>query len=136
MDSLGAMDTATVTFTINGVNDAPDAVADALEASNMAEDTTLEVLANDSDPENDDFTIVDILPGDAVGTIQIAGDGLSLLYQPTGDLIGSTDSESFQYVIEDEHGAQSTATVTVMLVANLTPSPSTTRSTAMSRRTS
>ncbi len=49
-DGHGGTDTATVTVTIVPVNDAPDAVNDAVSTN---EDTpiTIAVLGNDSDPE-------------------------------------------------------------------------------------
>ena len=49
-------DDATVAVTVNPVNDAPVAANDAVSTD---EDTavTIDVLANDSDPENDQLTI-------------------------------------------------------------------------------
>ncbi|MHA2743451.1 Ig-like domain-containing protein, partial [Vibrio harveyi] len=49
-------DDATVAVTVNPVNDAPAAVNDVVSTD---EDTavTIDVLANDSDPENDQLTI-------------------------------------------------------------------------------
>ena len=55
-DGNGLTDTATVAVEVGGVNDAPDAVNDTAETA-FETPVTIDVLANDSDPENDPLTV-------------------------------------------------------------------------------
>ena len=52
-DGNGGFDTATVTITINGVNDAPVAVDDGTFDVPAGSSAFLQPLTNDSDPEGD-----------------------------------------------------------------------------------
>ncbi|PIW64450.1 MAG: hypothetical protein COW12_06145 [Candidatus Omnitrophica bacterium CG12_big_fil_rev_8_21_14_0_65_45_16] len=83
------------------------------------EDTPLEidVLANDSDPENDPLRVVEVtspLHGNAV--IQENG---TVLYTPEAHYNGE---DEFQYTVEDSYGAQDSASITLAIHAvNDTP---------------
>ena len=61
-DSNGGTDTATVTITINGVNDAPTAVDDSNQLDITTDEdsafTTASVLTNDTDPDASDVLSV------------------------------------------------------------------------------
>jgi VCBS repeat-containing protein len=81
-------ETVTVTLTVNPVNDAPDAVADAYT---IAEDDLLTipatgVLGNDSDVENDTLQAV-LDQSCAHGSLTLNADG-SFTYQPECDWNG------------------------------------------------
>ncbi|MGF1582582.1 MAG: Ig-like domain-containing protein, partial [Gemmataceae bacterium] len=117
--SDGALtDTATVTVTITGVNDAPVAIDDMATTD---EDTAVNIpatdlLANDSDPESDPLTVTDI---DGSGTVgQVTFDGTTVTYDPNGQFealnVGETATDTFTYTLSD--GALTdTATVTVTI---------------------
>ena len=101
-------DTATVTITVNGVNDAPTAVDDPV---NVLEDTTVEinVLGNDSDIDTSD-----VLSIGAVGALDQGGSavngGTVITYTPATDFVGT---ETFTYTVTDGNGGTDTAIVTV-----------------------
>ncbi len=60
-DGQGGFDTATVTVTIHGQNDIPDAVDDVDDADEDGPAITIDVLANDSDADLSDVLSVDSL---------------------------------------------------------------------------
>ncbi len=125
-------ETATVTVTVQGVNDCPTAVDDAVNAD---EDTVLTgdlFAANpttpDSDPEGDALTVTAVngAPG-SVGAPIALGSGLLTVnanggfsFDPNGgyEALGSGDTavETFTYTLDDGSGnCSETATVTVTI---------------------
>ena len=107
---------ATVTVTVNSVNDLPVATADAVTL-NSIEATDINVLANDSDPEGETLAISAFDATSAVGaTITLNTDG-TLNYDPTTSTTivdGTVTSDSFTYTITDGNtGVAVTSTVTV-----------------------
>nr|WP_321463695.1 DUF4347 domain-containing protein [uncultured Cohaesibacter sp.] len=133
-DSTGATSTATLTITIYGSNDAPDAVNDVatIEVGGDADKTsTGNVLENDSDVEGSSLTVSAIDGGSlgsdvsgSYGTLVLNADG-SYSYEIDSDnasviaLSGSdTLTETFTYTVSDEEGATSTATLTVTIEAH------------------
>ena len=108
----GSLDSniATVSITINAVNDAPAAGNDAYS---VAEDTTLSipapgVLGNDTDAENDSLRAV-MVSGPSRGVLTLNADG-SFTYAPAANFNGS---DSFTYSASDGAAASNTATVTI-----------------------
>jgi VCBS repeat-containing protein len=102
----------TLNISVGAVNDAPVAVADNI---NVLEDTStsLQVLGNDSDPENSPLSIVSVDTANTRGTVTIAPDRRSVIFTPASGFNGST---SFGYTISD--GAlTATARVTVQVSA-------------------
>jgi predicted extracellular nuclease len=105
-DGFSDSNVATVTISVNPVNDAPVAVGDA--ATTRKNDMVLiDVLANDSDVDGDGLTIVSWTRG-ATGNVKLAN-GL-LQYSPKEGFRGT---DSFSYTISDGNGGTATATVTV-----------------------
>jgi len=103
--------TGTVNVTVTPVNDAPVAYPDF---ASMVQDTTLtiDVLANDTDQDGDDLTIVSYLNPDH-GTLEITEDN-KIRYTPEAGFVGE---DSFSYNIEDPDGETSRDTVTVTVRA-------------------
>ncbi len=112
-DGNGASDTATVTVTVNAVNDAPVAVDDTGTGD---EDTSItgNVIGNDTDVDNDnvDLEVVSNTTP-AHGTLAIATNG-DYTYTPDADFNGT---DSFTYTVQDPDGAFDTATVTLTVGA-------------------
>ncbi|NLF30106.1 MAG: cadherin-like domain-containing protein, partial [Planctomycetes bacterium] len=98
----------------------PTAADDQATVSEDAPAAVIDVLANDTtDPEiGQAFTVTAVTQG-AHGTVTVAGDGLSVSYQPAADFYGT---DTFTYTITDEDGLTDTATVTVT-VANMPDPP-------------
>src|ERR1043166_9665528 len=104
---------ATVSITVNALNDAPVAVADAYSVN---EDSTLSivapgVLANDSDVDGDQLTAV-LVSGPAHGTLTLHADG-SFQYLAATNFNGS---DSFTYKANDGTTDSLPATVTVTII--------------------
>lgn len=110
-DGNGGSDSATVSVTVNPVNDAPIAVNDSA-ATDQNQPVTVAVLSNDTDLDGDALTVVSITQG-ANGTVINNGDG-TLTYTPNTDFSGS---DSFSYVVDDGNGATDTAQVDVTVEA-------------------
>jgi VCBS repeat-containing protein len=113
-DGLADSNIATVTITVNGVNDPPIAVDD--NYTTLLDTTLTEaapgVLGNDSDPEGDPLTAV-LQTGTANGTLALNADG-SFTYNPN---TGFTGSDSFTYVANDGALDSNVATVTITVQA-------------------
>jgi len=106
-DGNGGSDTATVSVTVNPINDPPVANDDS---TTTGEDSpvVIPVVGNDSDPDGDALTVADVTdPGH--GSVAVNGDG-TVTYTPDADYSGP---DSFSYQVCDPNGACDTATVTV-----------------------
>ena len=122
-DGQGGLASATVTVTVDGVNDGPDALDDGgltfqqLVLNVAAADG---VLSNDVDPDtNDTLTVTDFSALTALGaTVNVSADG-SYTYDPNSSAIiqalaaDQTATDTFTYTILDSQGATDTATVTL-----------------------
>jgi large repetitive protein len=109
-DGTADSNVATVTITVNPVNDAPVAVDDAYDT---AEDTTLAeaapgVLGNDTDEEGDSLT-AGLLTDVSHGTLTLNANG-SFEYVPDSNYNGG---DSFTYKANDGTADSNVATVTI-----------------------
>ena len=107
-DPDGNEDTATVAVTVNPVNDGPDAVDDA---DSTPEDTpiTVDLLANDTDPDGDALTVTNAsVPADQ-GTLVDNGDG-TVTFTPA---LNFTGEATITYTITDPDGEEDTANHTI-----------------------
>ncbi len=120
-DGHGGQATGTVTVTIGGENDPPNAVNDLVSVPEGAGPTVVDVLANDSDPDGDLFTILSKTNG-AHGTVSITGNGTGLKYNPAGNYVGT---DTFRYTLDDGHGDTDQATVKVTVLRDKTAPVST-----------
>ncbi|KAA1420959.1 tandem-95 repeat protein [Nocardioides humilatus] len=115
-------DTATVAVTVSCVDDDPTALADS---ANLVEDdpaTTIDVLANDTDPENDPFTI-DQTTQPLNGTVVVTNAGADLTYEPDPDYCNDPPGlalDTFTYTLAPG-GDTATVTVTVACSGNDAP---------------
>ncbi len=101
---------ATVTITVNSVNDAPDAQDDS---ATTAEDTpiaNIAVLSNDTDVDGDTLSVSNFDATSAQGgTVSKNADG-TLTYTPAANFYGT---DTFTYTVSDGNGGTDTATVTI-----------------------
>ena len=122
-DLDGAQESATFTINVTPVNDPPTANNDSYSTD---EDTTLTVpagsgvLENDTDPEDDTLSVVEVNGNPASvnnpitltnGTLTVNSDG-SLTYVPFDDVSGV---ETFTYVANDGNLDSNEATVTLTI---------------------
>jgi large repetitive protein len=109
-DGTESGNVATVTITVNAVNDAPVAANDAYDTD---EDTTLNVsapgvLGNDSDVDGDSLEAA-LVSGVSHGSLMLNADG-SFSYEPNGNFNGE---DSFTYQASDGEADSNVATVTI-----------------------
>jgi VCBS repeat-containing protein len=115
--TLNGGNTATVSMTVNCVDDDPVAVNDSASATEGAGATTVPVLTNDTDIDAGPKTITSAGPA-SHGTVNVTGGGSGLTYTvsdsycdtPSGPPISPSDS--FSYTLN----GGSTATVSMTLV--------------------
>ncbi|WP_299672063.1 Ig-like domain-containing protein [uncultured Roseobacter sp.] len=108
-DGLGGSDTATVTITIDAVNDLPVTAADSAA---LDEDGSIlvDVLANDTDVDGDVLSLASVI-GATNGVAVIEGD--QIRYTPNAGFFGA---ELLTYTADDGQGG--TATGTLALTVN------------------
>ena len=103
-DSSNAFDTVEVTITVTDVNEPPDAVADAPGSFDEDTEITIDVLNNDSDPEDErsELLLTVVTPplnGRAsVNEPASAGDRRTITYEPNADYHGA---DTFTYRARD-----------------------------------
>jgi VCBS repeat-containing protein len=113
-DGTADSNVATVTITVNAVNDAPVAVNDSYSTN---EDTTLSVaapgvLGNDTDVDGNTLTAV-LVSGPTEGTLTLNSNG-SFSYTPNANFNGT---DSFTYKANDGTVNSNIATVTITVNA-------------------
>lgn len=96
-------------------NRAPVAVADTahVHLSAVVAPMTIDVLANDRDPNGDALTVTSVgsVTGSLGGSVTVSSDRRHVVYRPgVGGVLGGA---TFSYAISDGHGGSATATVTV-----------------------
>ena len=106
-DSNGYSDSATLDIVVTGINDGPEAVADSASVDEDAS-VTINVLANDTDPDNGDTLSIQSAANGQHGSVAIVGG--QLVYTPDSNFNGT---DSFTYTARDAAGLTSTATVDV-----------------------
>jgi hypothetical protein len=117
-DSDGDTDIATATFHVRGpVNSViaqDDAVSLVRSTTATAVDAiTINVKANDSDPDNDAFDVSRIVSGPAIGTAVLNSDG-TITYTADASVRGAYTT-TLVYEVTDARGAKDTATVTIQV---------------------
>ncbi|WP_420629758.1 Ig-like domain-containing protein [Candidatus Leptofilum sp.] len=107
-DGQGGVDAITVNVTIDPINDDPTAVDDT-QATPPDTAVTINVLDNDTDPEDDGLTITAVTQG-SKGSV--SHNGSTVTYTPNPGEIGT---DTFTYTISDGTTGNDTGTVTVQL---------------------
>ncbi|HEV2890845.1 MAG TPA: Ig-like domain-containing protein [Frankiaceae bacterium] len=119
-DAQGATSTATVTITVNGINDAPLAGDDAKNVGEDSSGATVTVLGNDTDAEGQTLTVTGVDTTGTTGTV--TNNGTDVTYDPNGQFEHLGDSQSatdtFTYTVTDSQGGTDTATVTITVVGD------------------
>lgn len=136
-DDEGATDTASVTITIEGLNENPEADDDIIAifsgdeiGNGDAADATLNILDNDSDPEGDAFSLTSVQGGqigEDITITTVGGRVVTFTVDADGDIEfdshtdfnalaqGQTDSFTFSYTITDANGGVDDAFVTIVV---------------------
>jgi len=107
-DGTGRTATAEITVDVGTDPDDPVAEDDFFSFVTGMHKNTLHVMANDSDPDGDSFTIIGFPDPPDEG--EVTTDGLIVEYEPGEGYVGF---DSFDYTIEDSTGRTATATVDV-----------------------
>jgi|GEM_PF-2396860 len=105
-DGNGGSDVGNVSITVSAVNDDPVAVDDSAVAGHN-QMVTIDVLANDNDPENDTLTITAVT-AETNGTAIINNGQID--FTPA---TGFSGAASFNYTISDGNGGSANANVSV-----------------------
>ena len=105
IDTFGGLGSHSVST--GGPNASPIAASDSAAVEEDGGTSTIDVLANDRDPDGDALTIVGATDA-ANGSVAVTGSGLS--YAPDVDFNGA---DSFTYTVSDGNGGADTATVSV-----------------------
>ncbi|RFB01423.1 beta strand repeat-containing protein [Parvularcula marina] len=113
------VDTATVTVTVTGVNDAPTANVDVAMADEDNPTAPIDVLGNDTDPDTSDvLTVSSVDDSGTTGSVTLNMDS-TVTYDPNGQFeylaVGETATDTFEYTVSDGNGGFDTATVTVTI---------------------
>ena len=108
-DPYGAAAKVRVVVTVVNVNEPPQAEDDEV-ATDEDEMVTVDVLANDTDPDGDRLRVKSV-SAPAHGTTVVAGGGVR--YTPAGNYHGM---DGFTYVVSDGNGATATAAVEVTVL--------------------
>jgi len=115
-DGVNNSNTSTVSITVSNVQDAPDAVDDSPTVAEDSGANTINVLTNDTDPDNDTLTVSAVTQG-SHGSV--TNNGTSVSYTPNSNFFGT---DTFTYTISDGNGGTDTATVNVT-VTNVEDAP-------------
>lgn len=112
-DEHGALSNqaATVTITVNPVNDPPNAVDDYVTIPSDSSNNAIDVLDNDTDPDDDPLSVISVTQP-SHGTA--SANGTNALYTPAANFTGT---DSFVYTISDGNGGTDSAVVHIDVVS-------------------
>ncbi|UCV29450.1 retention module-containing protein [Ferribacterium limneticum] len=114
----GVTETATVNVTVTPANDAPVAGDDSASTA-INQPVTIDVKANDSDPDNanNQLTVSNPLVDPTKGSVTLNPDG-TLTFTPVSNITGPV---TITYTLTDPDGLTDTATVTINVGTNTAP---------------
>ena len=102
-------ESGSLTVTVNPINDNPIAVADTLTVDEDAALTSVDVISNDTDMDNDTITLTAVSTAGS-GTVAINSDNVSVDYIPAANFNGT---EVITYTVSDGTLTDETGTLTV-----------------------
>ena len=119
-DGQGGITTQTVTITIDPESDDPLAVVDVAATDENAA-VTINVLANDIDPDGEPLSVIDAqLPVGIGGAVSIVDD--EVVFDPGADFdflaAGEQTTVEITYTIQDTEGGTDTSTATVTITGS------------------
>ncbi|MDA0789158.1 MAG: Ig-like domain-containing protein [Proteobacteria bacterium] len=106
-DGAGGLAEATVSLEVTPANDGPTAEADAVTVLEDSIDNSIDVLANDTDPDSDVLTVTQVAA--VHGSVSINADG-TIVYSPDTDFVGQ---DTITYSIADGNDAVASSVVNV-----------------------
>nr|WP_320049324.1 Ig-like domain-containing protein [uncultured Desulfuromonas sp.] len=122
VDRLGVQDPIALQTSVDapledGPQNAPPDAIDDFATTDEDTPIVIQVLPNDSDPDNDPLTIIDFTQPD-IGSVILNPDG-TFTYDPEGQFddlaAGETETVTFTYTITDNASGNDTATVTIII---------------------
>ncbi|MEM7540830.1 MAG: Ig-like domain-containing protein [Pseudomonadota bacterium] len=117
-DGAGGSTAGLIAVTIEGVNDAPIAVADEASFNEDDRAIALEVLSNDSDAERDVLRVIEVDDSTTRGEVSLSNG--SIFYSPgqAFDTLvhGETATDSLTYTVSDGHDGLATSTVAITVL--------------------
>ncbi|MCE2458069.1 MAG: cadherin domain-containing protein [Dehalococcoidia bacterium] len=114
-DPSNATTSVPVTITVVNVDEAPVAVADTATATEDGAAVTIDVLANDSDPEGMQLSLTAVMQPANSSTAIV---GTNVEYTPSAGYYGS---DSFTYTVSDVNSNSSVGNVTITVAADSDP---------------
>ena len=117
-DGFGGTDTVDVTINLTDVNEPPDATDDAPPRFDEDTAVTIDVLANDTDPENHDLTVTSVTRPSR-GSATLNSDG-TITYTPNADYHGS---DTFTYRARDAGGLSSGVATVALTIDGVNDAP-------------
>lgn len=116
-DGNGNTDSATVTVTVTDKpNEAPGAVNDTASVVEDSGQASIDVLANDTDPDGEALTLTSVSQPNQNGMAEISG--TSILYTPAAGFVGT---ETFTYTVDDGNDENNTDSATVTVTVTEKP---------------
>jgi uncharacterized protein (TIGR03382 family) len=115
-DGVSGTDTATVTVTVNPLNDAPTGMDDTFPVNSNGGPAQLDVLANDTDVDGDTLTVTAVTQPATGGSVAIATNNTGLVFTPTLSFQGAA---TFTYTVSDGNGGTAVVNVTVNLAPDV-----------------
>ena len=110
-DGHGGTASATVTITVGAPPNRPPVAVNDAAATTSGQPVTVNVLANDSDPDGDPLTVQSVT-APTLGTAQIVNN--EIVYTPAAGVVGT---DTFNYTINDGRGGTASASVTITIAA-------------------
>lgn len=117
-----ATTTASISITVNPVNDLPLAANDTASVDEDSANNVIDVLTNDSDVDGDSIVINAVSESNQNGTVSIGLDEnlrTVLIYTPASNFAGT---DTIDYIVSDTNGGIDAATLTVV-VSNANDAP-------------
>ena len=110
-DSAAATD-GTLRITVTTENDAPTPVTDTVTVSEDSPEISIDVMANDTDPDGDTISLTTIISSDQGATVSVSN-GI-VKYEPAENFFGT---ETITYEVSDPGGLKANGRVTVTVTA-------------------